>query len=310
MSWLNSIFISLLSGALGLICGGLVMAACVSWHNVSSFEGKSGFAIIGIALLGGIAGLIIGLVVAREVAAGDAPTFLKGLGTAAGLVVAISVVAAGLGWLTGDHTPNMDIQDSSPPPPTQAEQAAAKAAQEQADFDAIPDDAPLTAWLSYVKYAASDERWAEVTQRITAKPGWIAELSDVMITEDVRIAEAALALVPHLPEPPQELVTSVKAAGRHLAEQIQEVNATTEEQDPSYYRAADVSIRFGGWMKAVRALHAKPGGDFIPELREILELSRVRTDSYVMKHNVQRVASYYVKEWAGIEPLPDDPPPK
>lgn len=310
MSWLQSIVIALLTGVLGLFCGGLVMAGCVRWHNVSSFEGKSGFAIIFVALFGAVAGVVIGLVVARLVAAAEAPTFLRGLGMATGVVVGISVVAAGLGWLSGDHSSKSDTQAADVPSPTLAEQAAAKVAEEQAAFDAIPDDAPLAAWLSYVQYGASDERWAAVVERIRAKPGWVPELAEVMIAEDARAAAAALAFVARLPEPPSELVPPVEAAGRHLVEAIQEVNATTVEEDPGYHRAADVSIRFGGWIAAARALRTTSGGDFVPELLEVLELSRVRTDSHVMQQDVRRVASYYAKEWAGIEPLPGDPPPR
>jgi len=45
-------------------------------------------------------------------------------------------------------------------------------------------------------------------------------------------------------------------------------------------------------------------------LRTILELSRVRTDSIVMRGDVLRVAGYYMQEWAGLLPLPDDPHPR
>ena len=64
------------------------------------------------------------------------------------------------------------------------------------------------------------------------------------------------------------------------------------------------------WMEAVRPLREKSGGDFIPELKEILTLSRVRDDSYVMKQDIRRVASYYAQQWAGLAPLPGDPPPR
>jgi len=56
-------------------------------------------------------------------------------------------------------------------------------------------------------------------------------------------------------------------------------------------------------------LREKNGGDFTPELKTILELSRVRKESRSMRVDVCRVASYYLHEWAGIEPLPGDPKP-
>ena len=62
-------------------------------------------------------------------------------------------------------------------------------------------------------------------------------------------------------------------------------------------------------MVAVRALQGKDGVDLTPELGAILELARVRRDSYVMRQDVVRVASYYMSEWAGTAPLPTDPRP-
>jgi hypothetical protein len=62
-------------------------------------------------------------------------------------------------------------------------------------------------------------------------------------------------------------------------------------------------------MVAVRALQSKDGIDLTPELGTILELARVREDSYVMRQDVVRVASYYMQQWAGVAPLPTDPKP-
>ena len=87
------------------------------------------------------------------------------------------------------------------------------------------------------------------------------------------------------------------------------MNDTPVDQDPSYQGAADVQVRFSAWRVAVQSLRQKRGADFIPELRRILELSRVRTDSRVLQ-DVRRVASYYAKTWGGIEPAPGDPPPR
>ena len=310
MTLLQSIIIGALTGSLGLLCGGLVMAGCARWHNVSHFEGKADFAIVGVALLGGVVAFIVGLVTARVVANGVSPTFVKGLGAAAGIVVGYSTLAAGLGWLTGDHSSGIEAGTVTADETTFEHSEAAKVTAEQAGFDAIPAEAPIKAWLEHTKYGATEERQAVVLQRITAKTGWVVELTELMITSDPRLSETALRFVQQLPQPPPELVSAVSAAGRHLAGQMRKVNAATVEQDPGYEGAADLSIRFSGWMAAARALREKCGGDFIPELYEILKLSRVRDDSYVMRNDIRRVASYYAKEWAGLEPLPGDPPPK
>lgn len=110
--------------------------------------------------------------------------------------------------------------------------------------------------------------------------------------------------------PDPALVPYVVAGGRDIIDRITSVNNASLEQDPRYEGAADVSIRFSAWMVAVRTLRDKANGDFIPELREMLVLSRVRTDSYVMQQTVRRVASYYMELWAGEPPLPGDPPPR
>ena len=85
-------------------------------------------------------------------------------------------------------------------------------------------------------------------------------------------------MIQHLEEPPKELNGVVAAAGRSIAASIRKVNATTVEEDPGYQAAADVSLRFSSWMVAVRALRKNAGGDFTPELREILELARYRIE--------------------------------
>jgi len=107
MSWPASIVIGVLTGALALVCAGLVANACAGWYRMSSFEGASGYFVVGVALLGGIAGLVAGVVVARLVAAGAAPGFSKGLGIACGAVVATAGAAAALAWLLADIPPEI-----------------------------------------------------------------------------------------------------------------------------------------------------------------------------------------------------------
>jgi hypothetical protein len=102
----------------------------------------------------------------------------------------------------------------------------------------------------------------------------------------------------------------MEAVGRDLAERIRRFNASKPEDDPSYEGAADVSVRFSPWLDAARNLRERCGADFAPELKEILELSRVRTDSQAMRGDVVRVASYWMQQWTGLAPLPTDPPPR
>jgi hypothetical protein len=197
-----------------------------------------------------------------------------------------------------------------PPPLTDEEVAANNEREEQEAFEAIAPDAPLAALLPYTPSWINAARRTAAIERITARPDYVRELGAMMRSADMREAEAAMNFVGELPQPDPALVPEVQAAGRDVIERIKKFNVSTVEQDPSYEGAADVSVRFSPWMAAVRALQGKSGADFVPDLAEILDLSRVRTDSYVMQQDVRRVASYYMKEWAGIAPLPGDPPPR
>lgn len=62
MHWIYSALAALLPAAAGLLCGGVLGQKCVRWLRISSFEGGSGYAVIGMALLGAAAGFVTGLV--------------------------------------------------------------------------------------------------------------------------------------------------------------------------------------------------------------------------------------------------------
>jgi hypothetical protein len=447
MGWLASIFVGVLSGALGLIAAGLVAAACVDWYRVSGFEGKSGYFVVLNALFGGFIGLVVGIVASRLVAASSHPGFWKALGASCATVLVVAGVVALLAWLFADIPPEIDgneltlevefrlpidqvppkppeaaspenrderprhsftlgsvinhVQRASrtgevdlaharfedghwivpasvplfttrglrsidleldgrhidgflvplpgrpgrehlawsewgprppppaepwpdskpsfrfrvakvvppPPGPTYEEIQAQEHAREQAAFESIPADAPIEEWFPHTRYGASDERRGIAIAHIIAKPGWIDELGVLMDDEDSERAGNALYLVEHVPPSP-ELAAKVAEAGRQIAARMRKVNASTPEQDPGYHGFADVSVRFSAWMAATRALRAQATGDFVAELREMLVLSRMRSDSYVMRNDVRRVASYYAQQWAGLPPDPDDPPPR
>ncbi|MCP5558984.1 MAG: hypothetical protein H7A55_14665 [Verrucomicrobiaceae bacterium] len=201
------------------------------------------------------------------------------------------------------------------PPPTAQEWAAQRKAMEQAKFDLIPADAPISDLIPYTEPHIAEKRRIGALKRIISRPALVRELSSLMLTdgpydEAAREAAAALHLIGRLDPPSADLIPGVLAAGRDIVARIRKFNASTPEQDPNYEAAADVDIRFNGWMDAVRNLRAKAGGNFLPELREILELSRVRPDSQAMQGDIRRVASYYMKLWGGVEPLPSDPPPR
>ena len=439
MSWPISIFVALLTGALGLLAGGLIMNACIGWYRISSFEGKSGYALVAVALLGGLLGLIVGLVTSRMLTGEGLTGFLKGVGIAWGLVLAIAAIVTGITWSLADIPPTIDgkelmldveiklpvdvtqspaqgqgesslalgsvvnhtqrksesgelrpadarldagrwvvpgsvhvftmrglrsitvqvngppafgfiiplparpgrefaewseweprppapnppwpdgkpcfrfrVTPIEPPPPgpTAEELAATEADSQQAKFEAMEAGAPIAEWLPWTRFGVSDEHKAEALTHIYWRGTLADEMKALMTSKDADTAAEALRLVEQIPEDLSCLVPPVADVGRDIAARIRRVNETTVESDPSYAGAADVSVRFSAWMAAVRTLRKTCDGDFTPELREILELSRVRKDSQVMRSDVLRVASFFMHEWTGLQPLPTDPPPR
>ncbi len=198
-----------------------------------------------------------------------------------------------------------------PPPPLSGAEAQAKRdGEEQALLDAIPSDAPLAVRLPYTRYGVRPAIRDQAIAAMLEQPTFVEELSALMLSDDAETASDALRLISSLDRPPANLLAPVAAVGHDLALRIQNFNSTNPEDDPSYQGAADISIRFSGWIDAARTLRAHQGGDFSAELVAILELSRLRPDSHALRQDVCRVASFYANEWLGLEPLPTDPKPR
>jgi len=220
-------------------------------------------------------------------------------------------------WDTGKPEPSPEkkfnlrykVQLVTPSPPAE-DPDVKKAAKDQAEFDALGTESPIQAWFPFTQYGTTDARWAIAVGHITARPNYVAELSALMVATQDEDATGALSLIPHLPSPQPALVSPLATTGRQIAEMIRKFNATTPEQDPHYRGADSVAVRFSAWIGAAHALRENSGGDFTAELSEILQLSRVRPDSNAMSTSVRRVASYYMKQWANLDPLPGDPPPR
>lgn len=224
------------------------------------------------------------------------------------------------GWNVGQPEPPPDgkfnmrfkVLEIIPPPPgpTQAEVDAKVAAEEQAKFEAIPRSAPITVWLPYTRYGAREDWRGVAIGHMMARDNFVAELAALMIAEDQEVASDAMRVVEHIPQPFPALNAPATEVGKSIVAFIRTKNATTVQEDESFLWAAEASTRFSSWMVAVRSLREKSGGDFTPELREILELSRVRTDSHCMQVDIRRVASYTMQQWTGLAPAPGDPKPK
>lgn len=437
MTWLISLGVAFLTAVVGLFVAGLIANATVSWFHIPSREGASGYHVLFLALAGGMAGFILGLVTSRLIASQYGPGFVRELGAALAVVLTLAVIIAGICRLVADVPPRLDgrkllfevefrfpagtnparrptaegewrftlgslagrtrrtfeygqvrskdarledqrwivpaevllfterggriinlekdnrdvggflvslpsrpgpkflewspwlphqqadgrgwpttrmsyrfrLRKEPPPVPPQspADFEAEKEAEREAEFAAIPADAPIERWFPYLDQKAQSER---ALQRIAERPGLAQELRQLALGENPELAGNALRLITRLPNPSPDLIPFVTETGNDLAERIRRFNASTVETDPHYLGAADVSQRFHGWIDAVSTLRTKCQGDFTPELKTILELSRIRPDSHAMRTDVCRVASYYLHQWAGIQPLPTDPKPR
>lgn len=210
-------------------------------------------------------------------------------------------------WPSDKMSCRFRVQIKPPPPPPrdyEAEQAAVK----EAEFVALSPEAPLSQWLPYTSYAQPQTE--RTLQAIVRRPNLVREIEELARGDDIELACQAIRCVGQLPPPLEPFNAPMQRAGQDIAERIRKVNAIPVEQDPSYEGAANVSRRFTAWHQTICVLREKGGGNFTPELRTILELSRVRSDSYSMRMDICRVASYYLHEWAGDAPLASDPKPR
>jgi hypothetical protein len=111
MTWLTSIFVAMISGVAGLFLAGIVANACVSWYQISSREGQSGYFVILIAIGGGIAGVILGLITARVIASNYGSSLGRELLGSLGAVLIVSGAAALACRLLADIPPTLDGQE-------------------------------------------------------------------------------------------------------------------------------------------------------------------------------------------------------
>ena len=105
MGWLVSIVIGVLTAVATMLAAGYVANLSAGWYRVSSFEGASGYFVVGLALVGLVAGLIIGIVVSRLVGAGAHPGFLKALGISWGVSLGCVAILGGVARLRADIAP-------------------------------------------------------------------------------------------------------------------------------------------------------------------------------------------------------------
>lgn len=106
MPLLRTLGAATVGAAVGLVSAGAVAMRAVDWYAISSFEGKSGFFVVGVSLLGAAGGAVIGTVTAH-LRGGDAPLATT-LGIGALAVMGIVGAIGGTARLLADVPPTFE----------------------------------------------------------------------------------------------------------------------------------------------------------------------------------------------------------
>jgi hypothetical protein len=268
MSWPASLLIAFSTGVLGLGCGGLIGHCCVGWYRISSFEGKAGYAVVGGALLGGIAGFVLGLIVVRAAASDPSSGFWSGAGMAAAAVLGLGLFVLLVCRLGANPTPDGDRD---------AGRAAANASEPQdavaRAFAALTPDALLADWLPFLFREPNGERTQAVIAQIAARQD---ELAAAVADEEGIVREQALRAAAFVVEPSPAYVAAVLAEGEAIAAAIASCK-TMRSDDPQFVAAmVELPSRFETWKHAWWVVHERAGRDGRPPVAQIHELARQR----------------------------------
>lgn len=111
MGWPASIGVGALTAIVSTVLAGYVANLTVGWYRISSFEGASGYFVVGMALIGLIVGLVLGIAMSRMVAGSAHPNVFRALGLAQGAVVGLILVSGTTARLLADVPPRLDGQE-------------------------------------------------------------------------------------------------------------------------------------------------------------------------------------------------------
>jgi hypothetical protein len=245
---------------------------------------------------------------------------------------------AGAPQPAADATFHMRYRVQKEPPPakvlTREEEEAQRLASIRANFSALAPDAPLAAWLEFTHYRNPEDVQKAAGASIRKRPRFNEEMSEALRGEDKTLARLALWSFQFLPEPPAAVAPAVASFGEKIiaslrefsqrpvtdppvmeeitADHLGEVTADESLSGHADRRAAgeEISSEFSDWMEAVRALQEQANVSFVSQLQEIAIHARNCQDDHNIRMSVVRVASFYLNKWAGIAPLPGDPPPR
>lgn len=103
MSWPATLGVALLAAVVGMLCAGYTANLIANWFRISSFEGQAGYFVVLLGLLGFVLGLVIGIVVARNMSG-----FLPATGASLGVVLGLTLLVLGISRLSADVPPTID----------------------------------------------------------------------------------------------------------------------------------------------------------------------------------------------------------
>lgn len=199
------------------------------------------------------------------------------------------------------------------PPPaevlTREQQEADADARQSAAMHALAPDAPLAQWLVFTRYGVPQPRIDAAIAAIRARPNAAAELAREMLAGEFESSRDALRAIEHMKPPPAELAESIAAVGSEIAGSLRDLEKESALGETYDEHVAGISTRFSAWMVATRALQEAQVADFVPQLQQIIEPARRLDQAHAIRIDIVRVASFYLEKWAGIAPLPTDPPP-
>jgi hypothetical protein len=111
MSWGSSIFVGVLTAAVGAVVAGFFANLAVGWYRISSFEAGSAAFVVGFSVLGFVVCSIVGVVASRIIASGANPGFLKALVASHAVLLGIVAVVGVSARLLADVPPTIDGEE-------------------------------------------------------------------------------------------------------------------------------------------------------------------------------------------------------
>lgn len=106
--WMGAVLTGFFTMILGAFATGAAANYWVRWYHVSSREGLAGYSVLLWGLMGGVAGLVVGVVSARWMATATETRPLLGFAMGTGATLVLVAAAHGVSWLAADFPPRLE----------------------------------------------------------------------------------------------------------------------------------------------------------------------------------------------------------